>query len=138
VEAVKRDLGLEHALATKLLYTDGAELLVKYAADEEDLEVARLRQRQITQTVRNQLQLLTYGGDGYASRLELPGYEDVGVILDPAIAFGYPVIKQSGTRVADVLDRFWAGESLHTIAYDFGLTEEAVEALLRAQTRPTS
>lgn len=137
VEAVRSELGLEHALATRVLYTDGAELLVKYAADEADLEVARTRQRQLTETVRDQLQLLTYGSDGYASRLQLPDFESVGVIVDPGVAFGYPVVEKTGTRIADVVDRFWAGESLHDIAYDFGLTEEAVEALVRAQTRPT-
>jgi uncharacterized protein (DUF433 family) len=137
VEAVKAELGLEHALASKLLYTDGAELLVRYAAEDDDLEVARTRQRQLTKTVKDQLLLITYAGDGYAARLQLPGYGPADVIVDPAVAFGYPVVKGKGARVQDVLDRFWAGESLRAIAYDFDLNEEAVEALLRAQTRPT-
>ena len=137
VEAVKAELGLEHALASQALYTDGAELLVQYAADDEDLEVARTRQRQLTQTVKHQLQLITYGGDGYAERLQLPGYGPADVVVDPRVAFGYPVVKRTGTRVKDVLERFWAGENLRTIAYDFDLNDEAVEALLRAQTRPT-
>jgi uncharacterized protein (DUF433 family) len=136
VEAVKAELGLEHALASKLLYTDGAELLVRYAAEDDDLEVARTRQRQLTKTVKDQLLLITYAGDGYAARLQLPGYGPAEVIVDPAVAFGYPVVKGKGARVQDVLDRFWAGESLREIAYDFDLNEEAVEALLRAQTRP--
>jgi uncharacterized protein (DUF433 family) len=138
VEAVQGELGLEHALASRLLYTDGAELLVRYAAEDDDLEVARTRQRQLTQTVKHQLQLITYAGDGYAARLQLPGYGPADVVVDPDIAFGYPVVKGKGARVKDVLERFWAGESLHAIAYDFDLTEEAVEALLRAQTRPAS
>src|SRR5439155_24033702 len=71
VEAVRRELGLEHALASQVLYTDGAELLVRYAAEDDDLEVARTRQRQLSQTVKHQLQLITYGDDGYASRLQL-------------------------------------------------------------------
>ena len=44
----KSELGLQHALASRLLYTDGAELLVRYAAADHDLEVARTRQRQLT------------------------------------------------------------------------------------------
>lgn len=136
VEAVKNELGLVHALASRLLYTDGAELLVRYAAEDDDLEVARTRQRQLTKTVKHQLQLITYAGDGYAARLRLPGYGPADVVVDPAVAFGYPVVKGKGTRVKDVLERFWAGEGLRAIAYDFDLNEEAVEALLRAQTRP--
>jgi uncharacterized protein (DUF433 family) len=138
VQAVKDELGLEHALASRLLYTDGAELLVKYAADDEDLEVARTRQRQLTQTVKEQLHVITYAGDGYAARLRLPGYGPAEVIVDPAIAFGYPVVKEAGARVKDLLERFWAGEALRTIAYDFELSEEAVEAIVRAQTRPAT
>lgn len=138
VEAVRTELGLEHVLASRLLYTDGAELLVRYAAEDEDLEVARTRQRQLTETVMHQLRLITYAGDGYAARLQLPGYGPADVIVDPAVAFGYPVVKGKGARVKDVLERFWAGEGLHAIAYDFELKEEAVEALLRAQTRPTA
>ena len=138
VEAVKAELGLQHALASRLLYTDGAELLVRYATDDADLEVARTRQRQLSQTVTSQLRLITYAGDGYAERLELPSYGPARVLVDPAVAFGYPVIKGAGARVKDVLDRFWAGESLRTIAYDFDLTDEAVEAIVRAQTKPPS
>ncbi|HTU98494.1 MAG TPA: DUF433 domain-containing protein [Solirubrobacteraceae bacterium] len=138
VEAVKDELGLQHALATRLLYTDGAELLVKYAADDEDLEVARTRQRQLTKTVTHQLQAITYAGDGYAERLQLPSYGPAQVVVDPTVGFGYPVIKGAGARVKDVLDRFWAGEPLRMIAYDFELTDEAVEAIVRAQTKPPS
>jgi uncharacterized protein (DUF433 family) len=136
VEAVKAELGLRHALASRLLYTDGAELLVKYAADDVDLEVARTHQRQLTRTVKDQLQLITYAGDGYAERLQLPSYGPAEVVVDPAVGFGYPVIKGAGARVKDVLDRFWAGEALRMIAYDFDLSDEAVEAIVRAQTKP--
>lgn len=135
---VKAELGLQHALASKLLYTDGAQLLVRYAADDDDLEVARTRQRQLTETVKNQLQLITYAGDGYARRLQLPSYGPVEVVVDPEVGFGYPLIKGAGARVKDVLDRFWAGDALRTIAYDFDLSDEEVEAIFRAQTKPPS
>jgi uncharacterized protein (DUF433 family) len=54
------------------------------------------------------------------------------------VGFGHPVIKGAGARVKDMLDRFWAGERLRTIAYDFDLSEDAVEAIVRGQTRPPS
>jgi len=57
-------------------------------------------------------------------------------VIDPDIAFGYPVVREAGVRVKDVVTRFWAGERLALIADDFGLTEEAAEALVRAETRP--
>lgn len=137
VEAVKAELGLQQALASKLLYTDGAELLIR-AAEDGDLEVARTRQRQLTRTVMDQLRLITYAGDGYVARLQLSSYGPAEVVVDPAVGFGHPVIKGAGARVKDMLDRFWAGERLRTIAYDFDLSEDAVEAIVRGQTRPPS
>jgi uncharacterized protein (DUF433 family) len=137
VEAVQAELGVEHALASQALYTDGAELLVRYAADDE-LEVARSRQRQLTETVRNQLELITYSGDGYASRIHLPNYGPAQVVVDPAVAFGAPVVVEAGARVQDLLDRFWAGESVHAIGADFDMNAERVEAVIRAQTKPSA
>jgi Putative DNA-binding HTH domain len=61
VEAVKAELGVRHALASRLLYTDGADLLVSYATEGEDLEVARTHQRLLTRTVTDQLRLITEG-----------------------------------------------------------------------------
>jgi len=138
VEAVRHELGVEHALASHRLYTDGAELLIQRALEEADLEVARTRQQQLTETVRGQLALITYAGDGYATRLQLPNYEITDVVVDPQVAFGYPVVMKSGVRVKDVLDRFWAGDAVDSIAYDFDLPRPQVEDLLRAETRPPS
>jgi uncharacterized protein (DUF433 family) len=137
VEAVRTELGIEHALASQRLYTDGAELLVRYTGGEE-LEVARNRQRQLSETVRNQLELITYGGDGYAARIHLPDYGPAEVIVDPAVAFGAPVMLTSGARVQDLVDRFWAGESVGAIAADFDMGTDKVEAVIRAQTKPTN
>lgn len=137
VEAVKTELGLEHALASELLYTDGAELLVKYASADE-MEVARTKQRQLTATVLDQLQLVTYGRDGYASQIRLPGFGTTEVVIDPAVAFGAPLVVKAGARVQDLLDRFWAGEGVSAIAADFEIGADSVETVIRAQTRPAN
>ena len=135
VEAVKEELGIEHALASRRLYTDGAEILVRPASEDTgDLEVARTRQQQITETVRSQLALITYGADDYASRLQLPAYEGLTVYADPGVAFGVPLIDQVGVRVKDVVDRFVAGEGIAYIAEDFALPNEEVEAAIRPHT----
>jgi uncharacterized protein (DUF433 family) len=137
VEAVKQELGIEHALASRRLYTDGAEILVKPATEEsEDLEVARTRQQQLTDTVKSQLELITYGADDYATRLQLPTYAGTTVVADPTVAFGYPLIETADARVKDVVDRFVAGESISDIAYDFSLPAEEVEAVIRPHTHP--
>lgn len=140
VEAVRKELGLDYALASRRLHTDGAELLVKYAmeVEDEDLTVARNRQLQITETVRNQLALITYGGDGLAQTIQLPIFKHTKVIVDPQEAFGQPFVERTGTRVRDVLALFWADEDIEDIAYDFDLQRSEVEDIIRAQTKPTA
>lgn len=138
VEAVKSSLGLEHALATQRLYVDGAEILVRHAydADPGDLTVARTSQIQMTETVKNQLQLIRYGGDGFADQIVLPIFGHARVLVDPDEAFGQPIVERTGTRVRDVLGLFWADESIENIAYDYNLTTEEVQDVIRAQTKP--
>lgn len=138
VAAVEKEFGIDHALASKRLYLDKAEILVSYSLDEdgEDLTVARTHQLQITETVRNQLELITYGGDDFAATIQLPLFQQAKVIVDPKEAFGQPIVERTGTRVRDVLALFWADEPIRDIAYDFDLETDEVEDLIRAQTKP--
>lgn len=139
IEAIKkRHGGVEHVLASRLLYHDRAELLL---ADEHprrgDLMVPRNNQMQLTASVEDQLKLITYGDDGFAERIVLPSFE-TRVVVDAREASGRPIVERTGTRVADVLGQFWANEKIADIAYDFELTELEVQDLIRAQTRPTT
>ncbi len=144
VKAVRAQWGdLDYALASKRLYIDGAEILMRYAPADDprepgDLTVARTRQTQMTQTVRNQLELITYGGDDFAAAIQLPIFKKTKVIVDPGEAFGQPFVERTGTRVRDVLALFWADEDPREIAYDFDLEDEEVFDLIRAQTKPAA
>jgi uncharacterized protein (DUF433 family) len=140
VDALSRSIGLEHALASKRLYTDGAEVLYDYAADrnEDDLlelVVVRTRQHQFSEVVRHYLRRITYGSDGWATRVRLPSYQRANVIVDPKIAFGLPLVVHGGARVEDLVDRFVAGDSVADIAYDFDVPPEEVEDVIRVATR---
>jgi len=139
VAAVKKDIGLEYALASRRLFMDKAELLVSYApepGEDEDLTVARDKQIQMTATVRNQLQLITYGSDDVAATIQLPIFQKTKVIVDPLEAFGQPIVERTGTRVRDVLSLFWADEEISDIAANFDLGKNEVEDIIRAQTKP--
>ncbi len=140
VEVLSRAIGIEHALASKRLYTDGAEVLYDYAASEHDeelsgLTVVRTGQRQFAEIVRDYLKLITYGDDGWAAALRLPTYTRAEVIVDPRRGFGMPLLVHGGARVEDLVDRFIAGEALIDIAEDFGVPEEEVEDVVRVATR---
>lgn len=52
------------------------------------------------------------------------------IAIDPAVAFGRPVIAGSRVPTSEIAERFQAGESPNEIAKDFGRTqEETLEAL---------
>jgi len=140
VDALAQNIGLEHALASKRLYTDGAEVLYDYAAerDEDDLlelVVVRTGQYQFSEVVRDYLKRITYGSDGWASRVRLPSYQRADVVVDPRVAFGLPLVVHGGARVEDLVDRFVAGDTLADIAFDFDVPPEEVEDVIRVATR---
>lgn len=130
VEAIREQHGLDHALASKLIYTDHSELLTKHdGAENDQMWVPRTNQWQFTLAVKEQLELITFAGDGYASKLRLTRYDGVDVTVDPTVGFGLPIIEESGARVRDVLDRLKGGEATHNVAHDFALTVETVETI---------
>lgn len=138
VEAIRKDVGLEYALATKRLWMDKVELLLADPDPDvhEDLVVPRNRQMAMREAVEHELELITYGRDDVAETIQLPIFKKTKVIVDPAEAFGQPIVERTGTRVRDVLALFWADEEIRDIAYDFDLEVDEVEDLIRAQTKP--
>jgi hypothetical protein len=77
VDALNNTIGIEHALASRKLYTDGAEVLYDYAVKRDDgdvleLTVVRTGQHQFSELVRDYLKLIAYGSDGWAAQLQLP------------------------------------------------------------------
>lgn len=140
VDALTKEIGIEHALASERLYTDGAEVLFDYASKHQerevmDLVVVRTQQRQFSEVVKGYLKRIQYGGDGWADSVRLPAYENAEVIVDPKVAFGLPLVVKGGARVEDLVDRFQAGDSVAEIAADFGVPASQVEDVIRVATR---
>lgn len=142
--ALQDTFGIEHALASKRLYSDGAEVLYDFAAQHAgtdaagpamELVVLRSGQRVFTEVVSDYLQRIEYASDGYARLLHLPGYRRRQVVADPTRSFGQPMFVRGGARVSDVIDRFQAGESLPDLAEDFGVPPEDLEDALRVASR---
>lgn len=138
------EMGIEHALASRRLYTDGAEVLFDVADrfdDEEtarsirDLVVLRSGQRVFADVIAQYLQQISYDDDGFAKMIRLPQYEQSSVIVDPARSFGQPIFGQGGARVVDVLERFWAGEELSEVADDYGVPVASIEDVVRVASR---
>jgi len=136
LDLVKSELGIQHALASRRLYTDGAELLweVRNSAAvgtdtrhliDRDLVVLRNGQYVFRQLIEEHLQLITYDEE-YARRIRLPGYEVAEIVVDPDINFGEPYFARIGTPLATVHRMLRAGETIGDIADDFGIPIEHV------------
>lgn len=141
---LQRDLGVEHALASKRLFTDGAEVLYDYAGTTTDdevraglrgLVVVRSGQRVFAEVVAAYLRRITYADDGWAVRVELPAYHVAKVLADPRVNFGRPYFAHGGARVEDVLDRWYAGESWDDLAADYGIPAHEIEDAARVSKR---
>lgn len=140
VEVLEKEIGVEHALASERLYTDGAEVLFDYANKHDapevrDLVVVRTQQWQFSKVVKAYLKRIRYGGDGWADSVRLPTYGNANVVVDPKVAFGLPLVVHGGARVEDLVDRFQAGDSVAEIATDFSVPPDEVEDVIRLATR---
>jgi uncharacterized protein (DUF433 family) len=139
--AVKRlsdEIGLDHALASKRVYTDGAEFIFDYASESDDeqlLTVVRTGQEHFAEVIREYLKPITYGNDGWAARVRLPVYTRAEVTVNPSEAFGQPLLNHGGARVEDLVDRFKAGDGFTDIATDFGVPADEVEDVIRVALR---
>ena len=137
-------LGLTHALASRRLYTDGAEVLYDCGETGEDEEAARAArelvvvrgdQRVFTEVVDAYLRRLQFADDGYVQLIRLPAYEVAQVVVDPARGFGQPIFARGGARLEDALALFRAGEPLDVVAEEYGVPHAELEDAVRIATR---
>jgi len=122
VEVLRQEIGLENALLSEKLRTDGAEILIENG--DRDLVVVRNHQGVFRDVVDQYLQSIVYR-EGFVDFLRLPTFERIGVVVDPRRNAGQPTVDRIGVRVEDVVSRVRAGESMTDVADDFAL--EAVE-----------
>ena len=147
LEALERELGVQHALANQSLYTDGAEVLYDYSkrhpdADGADaalrLVVIRNNQHVFIELIEEYLRCLVYAPDGYVELMRLPAYRTAEVVVDPTRSGGNPIFARGGCRVRDVMERFWAGDPLKYLPEEFGVPEDHIEDALRVTSRQTA
>jgi uncharacterized protein (DUF433 family) len=131
-----------HALASKDLYTDGAEVLWDFAQRSGEgspddqvvkhLIVPRSGQYVFKDIVQHYLRQIHFDKDKYASTIRLPQYGTADVVLDPYRGYGQPVFDGSGARVADALGPLRAGETFEAVAEDYGVSEKDLRVALDA------
>lgn len=141
------ELDIAHALASRALYTDGAEVLYDYARmtgdtpearSARELVVVRNGQHVFTDVVDAYLHRVSFGDDGYAQVISLPQYREADIVLDPARGFGQPVFTHGGARVEDALSMFRAGEPLDVVSAEFGVNGAELEDAVRVALQHTA
>lgn len=138
-KTLQSDFGDEWALASHRLTLSGGqgrsgpEVLWDYAeehGDDEVLIALDTKQRVFTDVVRDYLERIVYR-DEYAGQIYLPLTRERLLLVDPDRNFGRPMFGSNATPVAPVLDRIEAGESLGSVARDYGLDVEEIELAAR-------
>lgn len=144
LEELERGLGIQYALASKRLYTDGAELLYDFSERHLDEEVGRaarrlvvIRNRQcvFTEVIEEYLRGFRYAADGYVELFRVPSYRQAEVVVDPTRSSGAPIFVTGGYRVEDLVHRFLAGESVSELTDEFGIPTDQIEDAIRVASR---
>jgi uncharacterized protein (DUF433 family) len=134
---VAQQLKITRPLAEARFATDGINLYVEHIAQLIDVDKGgQLAMRAVIETY---LRRVERDPRGVPIKLypfthkEPMAHSDRAVVIDPAVAFGRPVL--AGTRVptAILADRFKAGDSLKDLADDYRTTPQAIEEALRCE-----
>lgn len=136
LEQLRTQIGVEHALASERLGTDGAEILwdlrkKNEVFDDNRLVVVRNGQATFGEIVREHLKKVEYR-DGFIGQLRIPRANGAEYTIDPEINFGQPTLSEYGVRVDDVLGRIAAGETIQDVAKDYDMPTLTVENLALA------
>lgn len=128
--AIRERLNDEYGLARPGLSVHGHDILVEVSGDYyrgSDLQQAA------SETLAGLTRMISWSGKN-PQRISLHDF-GANVILDPRFGWGQPVIASNKVPIATILGLWLAGESLATVAAEFGLSTDDVEALARADAR---
>lgn len=128
---------LEHALASRKLYTDGAEILYDYARESGDgqlrlLTVVSSRQRVFHEVIESYLQRVHFDDDPWATELIVPVTEHEILRVRPDVASGDPLFVSGGAPLSAVVSRHRAGEPIESIADDYDVPAADIREALGA------
>jgi uncharacterized protein (DUF433 family) len=135
---VGSELGYARPLIHARFRTDGVNLFVQHAG--RLLDVSTEGQAVLREVLDASLERIDWEGD-FAARLypwvragdRVP--QPKTIVVDPRRGFGQPVIAGTGIEARIVAGRYRAGESILSLAEDYGVQLEQVEDAIRSETR---
>ena len=142
LERLDKEMGLEHALASKHLYTDGAELLFDYAENRATSNfVCSLSSAQVSRCSTTSSTSISSGSNTkVVGRRDstLPITEEPVLMADPERSFGQAIFVHGAARFADVIGRIEAGEDERVVAEDYGVPLADIHAAVAAPVQSSS
>lgn len=143
VEYLKKTLRSPRPLLEKDMETDGTDVFVKEldtlinASQHGQIGFQAVLEARLKRIERNRdgvpirLFPFTRPTDNVQHLLHAPKL----IVIDPAVAFGRPVIAKSRVPTVEVFERFKVGETPDEIAEDFGRTQEEILEAIRIEAQ---
>lgn len=133
VEWLGQQYGTVHPLAELNLETDGHDVFIREF--ETPINASRRGQSGFPEVLARYLQRIERDKGRIPVRFYPYTYAEApkAIVMDPAVAYGRPVVV--GTRVTSqmIFERYGGGESLRDIALDYDLDVSLVEEALRCE-----
>jgi uncharacterized protein (DUF433 family) len=136
IEFLRKRFPSTHPLADHQFQTNGIDLFVeKYG---KLLNISQDGQLAMKALIQRYLKLVERDASGVPFKLHLPRRADTSeplaaVVIDPERGYGRPVLDGRGIRTEVIVERFQAGESIASLAEDYGVDSAVVEDILRSQ-----
>jgi uncharacterized protein (DUF433 family) len=130
---LRQRLSSPHPLADQQFVTDGLDLFVeKYG---QLINITRDGQLAMRNVLQSFLKRVKRDAKGAPVKLYLfvrgAVDEPFAVVVDPAVSFGRPVLEGTGIPTEILAQRYKAGDSLDTLADDYGRPKEEIEEAIR-------
>jgi uncharacterized protein (DUF433 family) len=140
INFLRKELRVERPLAEQQLFTDRMDLFVEQMGAY--MSASGSRQLQPHEIVHGYLERIERDKLGAPLKLfplvrslkDDPQQAPV-IEIDPAIAFGRPVLAHTGIPVASLVQRWQAGESIASLAADYEQPADVIEEVVRTSLR---
>lgn len=138
---LRRDFKSDHPLAEVDLYTEGKNILVKY---ETYVNMSAGKQTEMAQVIDVYVKRVERDESKIARFYPFTGEPIVAgpaaieqpriVSVDPFVSFGRPVVAGTNIRTEILSERWIGGDSIDSLAADYQLERNIVEAALRYES----
>jgi uncharacterized protein (DUF433 family) len=133
VEFMTERLHVKHPLASQKMLTDGRDILIEWFG--QYLNISQRGQGEMRQLLEAYLSRIEHKA-GVPIRLYPFSRKAVledprSIVIDPRVQFGRPCLAGTGVPTAAIAERYKAGESIESLASDYGRPRDHVEEAIR-------